>query len=80
MSVAVGSTREARLRVAPVTRNLPETDAASLAHSARVVQAIKEMIRSEGGWIPFSNYMDLAMFAPGLGYYSAGAAKIGKSI
>ena len=77
MSVVVGSTSEARLRITPVTRDLPETDAASLAHSARVAQAIKEMIRSEGGWIPFSNYMDLAMFAPGLGYYSAGAAKIG---
>ncbi len=77
MSVALGGASEARLRITPVTRNLPETDFASLEHSAGVVAHIKDHIRDAGGWIPFSKYMDLAMFAPGLGYYSAGAAKIG---
>lgn len=77
MSVALGSRDHTRLRITPVTRNLPETDSASLEHSARVSRAIKEIIRTEEGWIPFSKYMDLAMFAPRLGYYSAGAAKIG---
>ena len=77
MSVALGSRDTNRLRITPVTRNLPEPDSVSLQHSARVAAYIKDVIRSEGGWIPFSKYMDLAMFAPGLGYYSAGAAKIG---
>ncbi|MEO5861634.1 MAG: SAM-dependent methyltransferase [Burkholderiales bacterium] len=77
MSVALGGRDNPRLRVTPITRNLPEADLASLQHSARVAAFITEVIRTEDGWIPFSKYMDLAMFAPGLGYYSAGAAKIG---
>ena len=39
------------------------------------------MIRAEiaraGGWIDFSRYMELALYAPGLGYYSAGSMKFG---
>ena len=39
------------------------------------------MIRAEieraGGWISFARYMDLALYAPGLGYYAAGARKFG---
>ena len=77
MSVALHSRDYARLRITPVTRNLPDADSASLQHSARVAAYIKDVIRTEGGWIPFSKYMDVAMFAPGLGYYRAGAAKIG---
>ncbi len=77
MSVALGSSDNLRLRVTPITRNLPEADLASLQHSARLAAFIKDNIRTEDGWIPFSKYMDLAMFAPGLGYYGAGATKIG---
>jgi SAM-dependent MidA family methyltransferase len=77
MSVALGSRDANRLRISPVTRNLPEPDSVSLQHSARVAAYIKDLICSEGGWISFSKFMDSAMFAPGLGYYSAGAAKIG---
>ncbi len=77
MSVALGSGVNPRLRITPITRSLPDADSVSLQHSARVTAYIKEIIRRESGWIPFSKYMDLAMFAPGLGYYSAGAAKIG---
>jgi SAM-dependent MidA family methyltransferase len=77
MSVALGGAHESRVRVKPVTRDLPEADSDSLQHSARVATHIMEVIRDVGGWIPFSKYMELAMFAPGLGYYSAGAAKIG---
>ena len=77
MSVAVNSQRESHVRVKPVTREFPEADDVSLRHSAHVVAHLKNAIFDAGGWIPFSKYMDLAMFAPGLGYYSAGAAKIG---
>jgi SAM-dependent MidA family methyltransferase len=69
----------ASVRVRPVSRDLPEADIESLQHSARVAGHIKQVIQRKDGWIPFSTYMDLAMFAPGLGYYSAGAAKIGSA-
>ena len=34
-------------------------------------------IDAAGGWISFDRYMELALYAPGLGYYSAGAHKLG---
>ena len=33
----------------------------------------------QGGWISFARYMELALYAPGLGYYSAGAHKFGEA-
>lgn len=56
---------------------LPEPSADALAHSARLVQFIAARIRDAGGWIDFADYMELALYAPALGYYSAGAAKFG---
>jgi SAM-dependent MidA family methyltransferase len=56
---------------------LPEPSAAALVHSAEVAAVIRERIRAAGGWIDFAEYMDLALYAPALGYYSAGAAKLG---
>jgi SAM-dependent MidA family methyltransferase len=47
------------------------------AHAARVLAAIREHIAAAGGWLPFDQYMQLALYAPGLGYYSAGARKLG---
>jgi SAM-dependent MidA family methyltransferase len=35
-------------------------------------------IADGGGWISFERYMELALYAPGLGYYSAGAHKLGE--
>lgn len=55
---------------------LPEPDRDSLAHSERLVRRIREDIASHGA-IPFWRYMELALYAPGLGYYSAGARKFG---
>ena len=34
-------------------------------------------IRQHGGWISFARYMELALHAPGLGYYASGAQKFG---
>ncbi|MBM4196037.1 MAG: SAM-dependent methyltransferase [Gammaproteobacteria bacterium] len=53
----------------------PTTEA--LAHSARLASRIREEIAAAGGWIPFSRYMELALYEPALGYYSAGATKFG---
>ncbi|NOY63114.1 MAG: SAM-dependent methyltransferase [Gammaproteobacteria bacterium] len=52
-------------------------DEDGLRHSRRVVELIKARIEAAGGTISFADYMNLALYAPGLGYYSAGAAKFG---
>jgi SAM-dependent MidA family methyltransferase len=46
-------------------------------HSEAVSEVIRAQIRDAGGAISFERFMELALYAPGLGYYSAGAAKIG---
>ena len=56
---------------------LPAPDADALAHSERLRALIQEQIRAAGGAIPFSRFMELCLYAPGLGYYSAGATKFG---
>jgi SAM-dependent MidA family methyltransferase len=48
-----------------------------LEHARRMRQRLLGEIRESGGWIGFERYMDLALYAPGLGYYSAGARKLG---
>jgi SAM-dependent MidA family methyltransferase len=55
--------------------SVPSSDAQ--AHSAHVRSVIQEQIIAAGGAIPFWKYMELALYAPGLGYYSAGAHKFG---
>jgi SAM-dependent MidA family methyltransferase len=47
------------------------------AHSARVLQLISQRISAAGGFLGFEAFMELALYAPGLGYYSAGSAKLG---
>lgn len=38
---------------------------------------LRDEIARNGGWISFARYMELALYAPGLGYYAAGAQKFG---
>jgi len=57
--------------------NLPEPSSEARAHSERVAAHIRADIERAGGWIPFARYMELALYAPGLGYYMAGARKLG---
>jgi len=47
-------------------------------HTERVREFIAGDIAAAGGWVSFERYMDLALYAPGLGYYSAGARKLGR--
>ena len=58
---------------------LPEPDDESAAHSKRVVDYIRRQIESVGGEISFAEYMQHALYAPGLGYYVAGATKFGEA-
>jgi SAM-dependent MidA family methyltransferase len=46
-------------------------------HSELLQAKIASQIASQGGWVPFSRYMEMALYEPGMGYYSAGAHKLG---
>jgi SAM-dependent MidA family methyltransferase len=54
----------------------PDYDDDARRHSARVAQLIRAEITAAGR-LPFDRFMDLALYAPGLGYYVAGAIKLG---
>jgi SAM-dependent MidA family methyltransferase len=56
---------------------LPAPTPDALAHSQRVTAHLRSLIDDAGGWIPFSRFMEAALYAPGLGYYAAGAMKFG---
>jgi len=56
---------------------LPEPDPAALAHSGRLSALIARRIEAAGGWIDFGEFMELALYAPGLGYYRSGTRKFG---
>ena len=57
---------------------LPDPGAEELAHAGRLRERIVEAIAAANGRLPFDTFMDLALFAPGLGYYVAGARKFGR--
>jgi SAM-dependent MidA family methyltransferase len=59
--------------------DLPEPNEEEREHSELLCSLIRDEIRANGGAIRFDRYMELALYAPGLGYYSAGAAKFGAS-
>ncbi|MDE2264056.1 MAG: SAM-dependent methyltransferase [Gammaproteobacteria bacterium] len=56
---------------------MPALSAEEEAHSRAVTALIGERVRAAGGWISFEQFMELALYAPGLGYYSAGSVKLG---
>ncbi|NJD33742.1 MAG: class I SAM-dependent methyltransferase [Betaproteobacteria bacterium] len=57
--------------------DLPEPSADARAASAALLRLIAAEIEAGGGWISFARYMELALYAPGLGYYSGGSHKFG---
>ncbi|WP_305824899.1 class I SAM-dependent methyltransferase [Massilia brevitalea] len=54
---------------------LPDSDALAASHALQQLIALE--IEQQGGAIAFSRFMELALYAPRLGYYSGGAAKLG---
>ncbi|HSX59518.1 MAG TPA: class I SAM-dependent methyltransferase, partial [Tahibacter sp.] len=56
--------------------DLPEPTSAEREHSETLAGFIRNEIAANGP-LPFSRFMELAMYAPGLGYYSAGKTKFG---
>ncbi|MFA6921390.1 MAG: class I SAM-dependent methyltransferase, partial [Gallionella sp.] len=59
--------------------SLPTPSPEAALHSARLTEVIRQEIAANNGWISFARYMELALYAPGLGYYSAGAHKLGEA-
>ena len=53
--------------------HLPAPGPVAAAHSGRLARVIAAEIAAAGGSISFARFMQLALLAPGLGYYSAGA-------
>ena len=56
---------------------LPDPDALSAAHCEQVTAFIRQQIKNGGGSISFAEFMQHALYAPGLGYYAAGSTKFG---
>jgi SAM-dependent MidA family methyltransferase len=55
---------------------VPSSDALAASHALQ--NLIAADIERHHGAISFARYMELALYAPGLGYYSGGSAKLGK--
>ncbi|MBV2090262.1 MAG: SAM-dependent methyltransferase [Candidatus Thiodiazotropha sp. (ex Ctena orbiculata)] len=58
-------------------QTLPMPDTKAQAVSERLMRQIVRAIEQSGGAIPFDMFMDMALYAPGLGYYVAGSRKFG---
>lgn len=56
--------------------SLPQPDSDAVEHSQRLLGQIRDEI-ARTGWMPFSRYMECALYAPGLGYYSGALQKFG---
>ena len=56
---------------------VPPLSADERAHGELVLAHLRREIAEASGWIPFADYMNAALYAPGLGYYAAGARKFG---
>jgi SAM-dependent MidA family methyltransferase len=57
--------------------DFPEPSADALVLSGQLAARIRNEIAASGGSIPFSRYMELCLYSPGLGYYAAGSQKFG---
>ncbi|MDT8283438.1 MAG: SAM-dependent methyltransferase [Gammaproteobacteria bacterium] len=60
------------------TQALAEPDGQAKERSQLVMQSIKRACASAGGWIRFSEFMNISLYQPGLGYYSGGLQKFGE--
>jgi len=56
---------------------LPEPGEEAKSRSHQVMQCLRDVCHAAGGWIPFSQYMEIALYQPGIGYYTGGLQKFG---
>ena len=60
------------------SQELPAPSDLAQQHSEKLITLIKNEIAQNNGAISFQRYMELALYAPGLGYYAAGSEKLGE--
>lgn len=58
---------------------LPLPTRAAQEHSLQLVRLIRDEMERQDGRLGFDRFMELALYAPGLGYYTAGARKFGEA-
>lgn len=66
--------------MASIPTRLPTPDADAQLRSQQLAQIIQQSIQKSQGWISFSDFMQMALYTPSLGYYSGGAQKIGDAL
>ena len=59
------------MQTTPASPSTPASDNAALQ------AIIRAEVTRNGGWLPFDRFMQLALYAPGLGYYAHGSTKLG---
>lgn len=59
--------------------SVPAPGSDAIALSERLAEALRADMTGQGGAISFARYMERALYAPGLGYYSAGSTKLGEA-
>ncbi|MEW6558822.1 MAG: SAM-dependent methyltransferase [Pseudomonadota bacterium] len=57
--------------------SLPAPAPMALERSAQLLGRIRAALHAGGGWLPFDAYMQQALYAPGLGYYTGQAGQFG---
>lgn len=62
----------------PLKTGMPEPSLEAQNYSKQLLGKIAAEIAASHGWIDFATYMNLALYAPNLGYYSGGAQKFGQ--
>ncbi|MCK5662283.1 MAG: SAM-dependent methyltransferase, partial [Thiotrichaceae bacterium] len=70
--------QQSHKKSAQASSSFPEPDPEILSHSEQLKHSIQHSIRQNGGKISFADYMNQALYTPGLGYYSAGLKKFGR--
>jgi SAM-dependent MidA family methyltransferase len=55
------------------------TNSEALQHCKLLSNLIDESIKKNQDWLPFSHFMDLALYSPHFGYYTSGTFKFGQS-
>ncbi len=61
----------------PNSRMLPLPEPEEIAHGEELARHVRQEMTAAGGAISFARFMELALYAPGLGYYAAGKKKFG---
>lgn len=65
------------MRSQPAAAELPPPSPEALAASRALLRVLEDELLASGNWLSFARYMELALHAPGLGYYAAGSRKLG---